>query len=201
METEERHPLRPVYEVNERCLEMLVSAARADQRPSFALVSELSDLLRALPPAERHRAAHRTFLLVDMEFGNADWWQAARNHPSKPMCAPAWRGAFPRASAIQLARMTLMLAWHSLRADQATAGILLGMTRPVSDLIAELRFDEIDRIAEKRFRHVRPRWDDRPAVWRKLLLAAKENDGRVMREVNVHGVQLLTGDLLVPPRR
>lgn len=94
-----------------------------------------------------------------------------------------------------------MLAWHSLRADQATAGILLGMTRPVSDLIAELRFDEIDRIAEKRFRHVRPRWDDRPAVWRKLLLAAKENDGRVMREVNVHGVQLLTGDLLVPPRR
>ena len=56
--------------------------------------------------------------------------------------------------------------------------------------------DEIDRIAQKRFRHVRPRWDDRPAVWRRLLLAAETDDEKLMHEVNLHGLQLLAGELL-----
>jgi hypothetical protein len=89
-----------------------------------------------------------------------------------------------------------MLAWNSLRAQPATARILLGMAHPVADLIAGLRFDEIARVAHQRFRHVRPRWDDRPAVWRRLLLAAQSNDEKLMGEFNLHGLQLLAGELL-----
>ena len=184
------------HEVNERCVEMLVNAARHEHGTPFALVSELRETLTRADPAMRQRAAQRAFLLVDMEFGNQDWWHAACNHPSQQMRTPSWRGSFPRASAIQLARATLMLAWNSVRADAATARILLGMTLPVSKLIADLRLDEIDRIAQKRFRHVRPRWDDRPAVWRRLLLAAETDDEKLMHEVNLHGLQLLAGELL-----
>jgi hypothetical protein len=131
-----------------------------------------------------------------MEFANLDWWHAVRNHPSQQIRTPLWRGSFPRPSAIQLARATLLLAWNSLRADPVTARILLGMAPGVSELIAGLRFDEIDRIAQKRFRHVRPRWDDRPAVWRRLLLAAQAEDENLMGEFNLHGLQLLAGELL-----
>jgi hypothetical protein len=72
------------------------------------------------------------------------------------------------------------------------------MTAEVGDLIASLRFDQIDRIAEKRLRFVRPRWDDRPAVWRRLLLAARADDQKLMGEFNVHALQLLAGELMAP---
>jgi hypothetical protein len=196
-------PLRGSYEVNERCLEMLVSAARHEQGRPFALVSELRELLKSADPLTRQRAARRTFLLVDMEFANDDWWHAARSYASQQMRTPPWRGSFPRTSGIQLARATLLFAWNSLRAspDPATVRLLLGMTPRASEVITNLRFEEIDRIAQKHFRHVRPRWDDRPAVWRRLLLAAQSADEKLMGAFNLHGLQLLAGELLADEER
>lgn len=189
-----------VFEVNERCLEMLVNAARQEPTGSFVLVRELHELFRTADPPVRRRAACRSFLLVDMEFGDADWWRGAGSHLSEPARLPYWRRSFPRTSGTQLARATLFLAWNSLRSgrDPATVRLLLGMTPEVGELIATLRFDQIDRIAQKRFRFVRPRWDDRPAVWRRLLLAARRDDSRLMGEFNLHGLQLLAGELMEP---
>jgi hypothetical protein len=70
------------------------------------------------------------------------------------------------------------------------------MAQSVADRIVRLKFEEIDRIAHKRFRHVRPRWDDRPALWRRLLLAAQSDDAKLLGAVNLHALQLLTGELL-----
>jgi hypothetical protein len=180
---------------------MLVSTARQEKTPSFALVSELRELLKSADRSMRQRAAQVSFLLVDMEFGNPDFWHVVCSHPGQQLKTPQWRGAFPRGSGIQLAHATLMLAWNSLRTDPATARILLGMAQSVGDLIAHLKFDEIDRIAHKRFRHVRPRWDDRPAVWRRLLLAAQSDDAKLLGAVNLHALQLLTGELLADGAR
>src|SRR5207244_2358773 len=113
--------------------------------------------------------------------------------PDRKWRTAAWRGSFPRRSAVPLARATLMLAWHSLRADPETACVLLGMSPPVADLISALPLAEIDRIADRGFRHVQPRWHDRPAVWRNLLLAAQTSNPGAMRDFNLHGVQLMTG--------
>jgi hypothetical protein len=189
-----------VFEVNERCLELLVHAARQEPKGSFRLVAELRELLKTSDPAIRRRAACRSFLLVDLEFGNSDWWRGAGSHLSQQARFPSWRGAFPRASGTRLARATLLLAWNSLRAarDPVAARLLLGMAPEVGDLIAGLRFDQIDRIAEKRLRFVRPRWDDRPAVWRRILLAARADDQKLMSEFNVYALQLLAGDLMLP---
>jgi hypothetical protein len=199
--TADERPLFGFYEVNERCIELLVNDARTEQSRSFALVSELRELLKSADPATRQRAARRAFLLVDMEFGKPDFWQVVFSRPGQQLKTPLWRGSFPRGSAIQLAHATLMLAWNSLRTDPTTARILLGMAHPVAELIARLKFDEIDRIAHKRFRHVRPRWDDRPAVWRRLLLAAQSDDAKLLGAVNLHALQLLTGELLADGER
>src|SRR6184192_836023 len=92
---DEGQPLQGAYEVNERCIEMLVNAARHPPARPFPLISGLRELLKAADPSVRRRAARRSFLLVDMEFGNPDWWHTARNHPSQQMRTPLWWGCFP----------------------------------------------------------------------------------------------------------
>ena len=49
---------------------------------------------------------------------------------------------------------------------------------------AELSLTDIDTIVERRFQHVRPRWEDRPAVWERLLLTAESEDFRRTRDFN-----------------
>jgi hypothetical protein len=186
-------------EVNERCLEMLVRSARQDFANPFPLATELNELFLAADPATRARAAQRSFVLVDMQFQDHEWWQAARARPSQPAIAPAWRGAFPRQSGIALARATLVLACNAIRTDPAVASVLLGVSQAVAEVIHSLTFEQIDRISESRFRCVRPRWDDRPAVWRSLLTAVLSHDPLLLAAFDVHAMQLLAGDLLSAP--
>ena len=92
-------------------------------------------------------------------------------------------------------RWTLMLAWHSVRAD-ADASSLLGISPGVAGTLASFSLTELDRIAERRYRYVRPRWKDRPIVWRHLLLSASTADARQMRDTHLRALQLLTGELI-----
>ena len=113
--------LQPMQEINERCLELLAQAARGGRTGAFALVIPLRDLLVQMTPQARKRAAGNGFLLVDLEFANALWWLSVTNRPGRAAPAPRGRGGFHRAAAVQLARATLMLAWHNLRADPGSA--------------------------------------------------------------------------------
>jgi hypothetical protein len=177
---------------------MLVNAARSEQQHPFALVAELTELLKSSSPTTRQRAARCAIPLVELEFANGDWWHISRYHPTQPIRTSPWRGSFPRPSAIRLARQTLLLAWNSLRRDRLTAQtaqILFGMTAQVSEIIVNLELDDIDRIAQTRFRHVHPRWDDRPGVWRRLLIAAQTGDQDLLGLFNLHCLQLLTSEL------
>lgn len=193
--------VRETAEVNARCIDMLVQTARSEKGRSIALVSELSELLRSLDATMVERAARQTFLLVDMEFGNGSLWHPSRIHANRCVRTPVSTGAFPRRAAIQLARHTLQHACNSLWTNPFTAPVLLGMTPPVAELIGNLTLEEIDRIAHKRFRQVRPRWDDQPALWRQLLLAAQTDDAELMQAFHVHALQLLTGDFVAPPAK
>jgi hypothetical protein len=187
--------LRPLRELNERCIELLVQAARTERPEAFPIVIQLRGTLQGLSPEMRARAACKTFLLLDLEFANAPWWQMVRSNPTRPAPLPNWRGSFPRGPAVQLARATILLAWHSLRAHR-NAACLLGMTPAVAEVIAGLSLTDMDRIVDRRFRHLRPRWEDRPAVWRQLLQAAQSPDIRRTREVNLRGLQLLVGEMI-----
>jgi hypothetical protein len=189
--------LRPLCEINERCLELLVSAARTKQPGAFSLVGDLGDLLHNMTPETRARAARRALFLVDMQLTNGEWWWSAKENPSRQAPLPAWQGSFPRAGGIQLARATLSLAWHTAHAAPHRAS-LLGMTADVADAIRQLPITEIYPVAERRYRHVRPRWEDRPAVWRRLLTSAQSDDIRRARDFGLYSIQLMTADLMSP---
>lgn len=91
------------------------------------------------------------------------------------------------------------MAWHSIRADRIAAGLILDTSHPVADLIATLTLADLDRIADKRFRRLRPSWEDRPGLWRELLLSVEANDFRRGREFNLWAAQLVAGELSVAP--
>ncbi|MEP7245435.1 MAG: hypothetical protein ABI885_17415 [Gammaproteobacteria bacterium] len=191
-----RFPFSALYDVNERCIELLVHAARSSQSVPFALVSQVREELRNLDPEARRRTASHGFLLIDLEFGNVEWWQAALAQPQRTLRAPAWRGSFERRAGISLTRSTLMFVWHSLRADRDAARVLLGLAAPVAELLRALPLPALDPIAERYFRHLRPRWHERPALWRLLLKSAAAGDPAAQHGFDVLGLQLIGGELL-----
>ncbi len=191
-------PRQEVQRVNQRCIEMLTQAARMARLEMSPLVRELREVLLQMTPETRARAARRTFLLVDMELGNGDLWRRFKSHPARVEPALKGRGTFPRAAAVQLARDTLILAWYGVRADCHGAKLLLGMSTVVADIVASLSLADINRIAERQFRYVRPRWEDRPDLWLKLLSASQTPDIRRARDVNLRGLQLIVGAIVIP---
>lgn len=192
-------PFPTLYEVNERCIELLANAARSGERPSFALVAPLRELLAPMGPTQRKRAAQLGLLLVDMEFHDPEWWSAICRYPDRQWRPGKWRGQFSRRNAIPLARDTLMLAWHCVQADADTACALLGLARPVAKLISSLKLSEIYQIAVRRARHIYPRWYDQPLVWRTFLVAAATGPKSIaMRNFQIQGLQLMGGALVAP---
>jgi hypothetical protein len=70
------------------------------------------------------------------------------------------------------------------------------MPREVADTIGTMQVTEFDAIADRHFRRLAPRWGDRPAIWRQLLLAAAAEKESHTREADLHALQVLAGDLI-----
>jgi len=184
-------PFRAMHEANERCLELLVNAARSTSAPPFSLVVALRALLRDSSPALRSRAAKRCCLLLDMEFSEPLWWRAVTNRPEiSPRVGRSAEG-FPRRSATPLARATLALAREAVHADFDAARVILGMHRDVAAIIRSLQHSDIERICDRQFRRLRPRWMDQPAIWRSLLLSARMEQPTLCRDFDLHALRLL----------
>ena len=68
--------------------------------------------------------------------------------------------------------MTFFVAWSMARTNPQVAGLALGFTVHVASRIASLRLEDLCRISQARWSSARPRWIDRPHVWRRLTRAA-----------------------------
>lgn len=191
------HALKRVHSSNERCLELLVELARTEHtRLNLAIVSQHRNLWRSLTVAARKRAALTPYLLVDVHFQDVDWWRWAKATRSGGRHAVVSEPAFSGKVAAELMRETLMLAWSTVVLDRGTAGVFLGMTPGVTEIIAGLGPQDAERIATRHGRHLRPRWEDFPAFWGGLLSAAQNGDEDALHEVRLHGMQLIGSELL-----
>lgn len=184
--------LAPICEINEQCLQMLVNASRHPQLSFDSFLYHLFSLVSPLDDGAITTASRFPFLLVDFGFRDVHWWRRSVQNSLRADSDRSWLNPFPRAAATTLARATLMLAWHTARTDaEATLG-LLGISQPVAAAIATLRLRDIDRIADRHFRRLRPRWEDRPAMWCQLLACSRETDVDAAHEFVLHALQLTT---------
>ena len=189
--------LAPLHEVNEHCLDLIALVSKMDPEDApFAMVGPLRELLRGTRPIVRRRAARQPFALVDINFRDPEWWRAIASNPARNWKDRPWRNASPKRVAVQLTQATLMLAWHMTRADAEATSVVFGMARDVAPIVAGLALSDIETIAERQFRHVRPRWEQQPQIWRELLLAAHRDDAEAMRGFVVHALQLLMGEIV-----
>ena len=188
--------LSPICEINEQCLHLLVEVAHRNISRTEAILSDLSSMVCTLNTVTLACAARFPFLLVDFRFRDLHWWKHVVIAPSKPWKESTWLTSFPRATAIKLSRQTLMLVWHTVRTDLEAAVVLLGLTPEVAEVVAPLRLRDIDRIAEHQFRQLRPRWEDRPAVWRQLFACARSTEVDAAHAFVLHALQLTAGAAL-----
>ena len=189
--------LEPVHELNERFIELLIRLAAAGQRHEpmpFQLLRQLGASLLEMSAASRRRAAHCLFLLVEVQFGHAEWWPAAQAPPRPSVSTMLWPPSVPRKLVTELTRAVLHLAWHTARENRHAACLLLGLTPPVAEILAKLSLREVGAIAERQFRQLKPRWEDRPFVWQQLIASARIEDAHAWRAFHVQGLQLLAGD-------
>jgi hypothetical protein len=191
----------PLFEVNEKCVELLVEMADGTSKDvPFVLVPPLLDVLRAMDSGSRRRAGRCPFLVVDIGFRDEVWWRELKGGFGRVSKQASRVGNFPRRQAVHLARSTLTLAWHVAQSDELDGALMLGMSVGCQEVIRSLGLAELEEASEKLWRHVRPRWEDQPAVWRQLLTAAMNNDAQQAADVTMRGLQLLVGDMLQVPR-
>lgn len=186
-----------VREVNYRGVSALVAGAR---EPHANLASGFMEQLRyplqLLDLQGQRKLAEFPVLLFDFAFRDAPFWQSlARQIPKAPENA-FWLGCIPRARVRSLARAILTLAWHLASSDTEMARLVLGMSPACAEVVGSLRLDELELIAHRQYRCVRPRWDHHPGIWRLLLEAARCDDPDAFSYVSVEGVQLVIADQL-----
>jgi hypothetical protein len=184
---------RPLQEINSRLLDLMAFAASESSHPRLPLALELRDILDGMDFAARSRAASCPYLLVDAGFQDAERWSQAAVE-LEPVIAPA--GAFPQKEALELAHMTLTFAWSLVRSHREGASLLLGLSPACSKIIADLRLQELQHIAASHYDWIRPRWESRPEVWRRLLTAAKGANALPLNSLGLQGLHLFFGDLL-----
>jgi len=187
--------LELVYQLNDRCLELLSQmVAGAEGECPLALVNLHRELWRQLDTSARQRAARLPFVIVDVQFTNSQWWQQARRPAVRPEAPTA--ACFPTEVGAQLMNETLMFVWHVAQSDSRGALHIVGMSPDVSAIVAALSAHELRDIAARNGSEIEPRWRDSPHWWGALLAAAIGDDQLALADIHLHAKLLLCGRLL-----
>jgi len=187
--------LDALAEINEQCLELMSEQAACPASSSPALLVELRALWCGLDAAARRRAARCPVLLVDAGFMRSARWERLherRIHDRERTLFPAAFFTVPRTIAV--ARLVLAYGWHLARGESAAARLFLGMSAPCAELIAACTLRTVIQLAESRPDLLRPRWAERPRVWRDLLTSALTEEPSGLECMRMRGMQLLAAE-------
>jgi hypothetical protein len=187
--------LAATHSLNAHCMELLAEVASAPHAgDAWGAVFGFQDLWKQLSTEACERAGRCPVLLLNVNLERTDWWgriqeghTVVRADASIPLLAAD--------RATPLVREILTEARSAARAQPGAARLAFGMSSFVSSTVAGLSAADIDRIAVAYGRDLRPRWDDRPSFWKRLLEAAIGTDARVFSKIHLHCVQLLGRDL------
>jgi hypothetical protein len=182
-----------LQEVNARLLDLLAFESQPTNEPRLPLAVDLGDILPQLDSGARARAAARPFLLVDAGFKDLQRWSRVG---CEAELADDRTGCFLRPQAIELAHMTFVLAWSLARSNRDTARVMLGLSPDCAEIVASLRLQDLQRIAISHSAWIRPRWEVRPDIWRRLLKSANAPRSSIPAAASLHGLQLFFGDVL-----
>jgi hypothetical protein len=189
------YALESVRELNEHCLTALVGQAAQSSAIQPALLGKLKATWAQATVRSCSFAAAVPFLLVDMGFAQPQIWETLSVHRMASAPVTGVQAYFAEADARFLARGMLVLARTISRHHARHAGPLLGLDPKVSRLVAQLSLSQLEHLASHHYAQVKPRWENRPFIWRHLLEAALHENQAERAKFSLYGIQLLAGDL------
>jgi hypothetical protein len=181
--------LEPIYDLNRRLLALLAEQTHEEAQCNFHVATSICDALGEMDGSSREQLACCPFLLLDASFNDAARWTVAE-YPHAPRLHTA------ATRVLELARATCVLSWYLVRTDHVAAMLVLGLSAESAAVIQQSNLMALENIAARLVQHrwFRPRWHDRPEVWRRLIHFAQATPPR---SVAVHGLQLFLGDLIL----
>jgi hypothetical protein len=187
--------LELVHEFNELFVEQVAEVAREDsQRTMPEMVLMHRDLWLSLDGPARRRVSQCPFLLADIQFRNAAWWQRAQIDPTWHGGPPSSMRLFLRKPAIDLTRDALIVACCTARQDARLAATFLTMSGEVAHIVAKLGLRQLRHIADHYHQHLRPRWQHMSPFWGRLLSAASHDDREALYDLHLQAFQLSDAD-------
>lgn len=177
--------LELVYRLNERALMLLKQSAS----PHAELWSQLdTEALR--------RVARFPFLIVDVYFIDEAWWRSVLLNPQGLIGQGSVGCLWTPEAAQKLTSEVLVFAWHMARWDRRVARLVLGMVPSVVEIFRGLTPQELDAVSGLQGGALRLRWQEDPAFWSRLLIAAREADEETLSDIHLHAKLLLSGALI-----
>ncbi|HEY1889322.1 MAG TPA: hypothetical protein VGG63_02890 [Steroidobacteraceae bacterium] len=192
--------LELVHDVNELFVEQMTEVAREEtERTTPEILRVHRDLWVSLDGPARQRASQCPFLLADVQFRNAAWWQRAQHDPRWHGGPPSSARLFSRKPAIDLTRDALVVGWYTARQDTRLAATFLAMSDEVAHIVAKLGLRQLWRIADRYHHHLCPRWQHLSSFWGRLLSAASRDDREALYDLHLQAFQLSDADSAFAP--
>jgi hypothetical protein len=192
-----RDSLELVYELNERCLQLLRAVAAAPNACRWPAIAQHRELWSALDAESIKRAGHFSFVFLDVHFTDVIAWQELVRGKRTAMEASSETCLWPPQVAAEVTQETLVFAWHTAKWDRRVARLALGMLPSVAECIAALTPQALATVASRASGALCLRWQDYPEFWVHLLMAARDDDQEVLEEIRLHA-QLLIGRPALP---
>lgn len=186
--------LDSLLELNELGLALLAEETAVRGADAAMPLAAAGELWRTLGAAARRRAAACPYLLLDAGFADPQRWRRVTTWQVGEIAEAGYAAFFSVPGAIGVLRLVLTYAWHLARTQGTAARLLLGMSAPCAQLIAQCTLRQVHALAEAHPEWLKPRWPTRPQVWSEVLLAAASGDARALECAHLHGLTLLAGE-------
>jgi hypothetical protein len=185
--------LAPVWQLNARFLEGLVACATRPEWIGSTWEAVLGPGFSDTSPDILNELARCPVSLVDAgltEFAAVGFHKVLEGGPVReppPFLQPP--------VAIELARVTLTLAWTVSRTDPVAASVVFGVPQPQAGVLAQLAVQAIPAIAERLAGELRPRWMSEPRIWTRLLGNAQRSSSSRFAPLCIRILQRQFSDL------
>lgn len=185
-----REMAEALADVNHRCLGLLADQALAAGSHGPPGLRQVGELWRALDERARRQAAACPYLLVDACFAEPQRWRwlsglRVADAAGGP-CAPFF--TVPQTTAV--ARTVFIYAWSLVGSHPDGARLILGIHPQCASLLGACTVPQVHELAEHCCGWLRPRWLKRMWLWRRMLVAAAEDDAGALERARMQGLQI-----------
>lgn len=185
-----------IHQLNEQCFELVsgfAATAASQALPPFILQNR--DLWCRLNSEARKRAAAFPFVIFDIHFKDAEYWQRPGD-PHLTSAADSTPSGIPSKLCEDLVLETLLFARQAAREDVNVAKAIFAMTSSVAAQIAVLSLQQVKTIALGNTQQIRLRWDGDLEFWRDFLIACMTADEQALDVLRRQAKLLFCGEFV-----